>query len=367
MVADSETFLVGENVANKDVVKLNRVTFSIEGFCEWAGYTNGISVETGTTSTQPLTYNFELGEMDKLLGIHVQIGDGLPQVTWRPVEGAIFSLSIKDDKSQYGGLEDAIEDIYSLSDLFSLLIGHRVGVEDIRLYDFDRRLEYQYFIRGAITKEGEGKRKSRRMFTKLRDIKYSHFEGILKKWVRLKGRNDYILREFLDTQSREDVAANFLSYARFVEAFHGNICAAEPFDDKLIKGINDKIENLVEQEVTRFVEQEALQVKKRYSDSLISINSHTFQEKLELSFESDKFLPKDIKTELSITPEFATRVKRIRNDLTHLNKNVRDIKDLSDISERLKVVTYVIIFKSIGLTNELLSKQLQGIWRYFLV
>ena len=360
-VADSKTFLVGENVADEGAIKFNCVTFSIEGLYEWTGRITGLQ-SFGTTNnptyTQPLDLRFELGATDKLLGIQIRMDrnrSDLPRSELKLVESMVLSLSKRDDKSPYGDLEEAMEDIYSLRDLLSLLIGHRVGVEDIRLYDSDNGFEYQYFIRGAITKKGEEERKRRLVFTELKNISWDEFEGILEKWVGLKKGNDYILREFLNTQSRGGVAANFLSYARFLEAFHRNICATKPFDDELelIERVNAQIKDLVKREAPR--------AESRYLDSLISINSYTFQEKLVFLF--DKFLPDDIKTELDITPGFATQVKKMRNELTHLGKGVSKMnrQDLLDMSEKLKVVAYVIIFKSIGLTDELLSKKLQWV------
>ena len=366
-VADSETFLVGENVVDKDAIKfINSVTFSFEEIYEWVGCVSGIKLEA--PYEPPPDQEFKLGEKDKLLSVHILVSRRMtyrPRSELRIAENAILSLSKKNKEALYGELEDAIEDIYSLRDLFSLLVGHKLDIENIRLSVSDQIYSYQYFIKGDTAKDGV--KNEFRMFSELRDIGSDKFEKILKKWFELKANNDYILREFLSTQSRGDNVANFLSYSRFLEAFHRNICADKPLDNKLVENINEKIEGLVELEVPRFVEKEASQVKKKYSDSMISVNSYTLQERLERLL--CNYIPSDIKASLDINESFAVRVKKIRNDLTHLNKNVRDIdrRDVSNVSEKLKVVAYVVVFKSIGLTDEFLSKKLRGIWRHFLV
>ena len=196
------------------------------------------------------------------------------------------------------------------------------------------------------------------MFVKFREMKEGEFTEILKGWVRFKEDNGYILGEFLNTQSRRDTAANFLSYSRFVEAFHRNMCTQKPFDHELVKSINEEVEKLISKYDER--------VQKRYLEQMIQVNSYTLEERLEILL--DEFLSNDVRKSLGVTLDFATRVKKMRNELTHLGKKVSrwHSQDLLDVNKELKIVTYVIIFKSIGLTDELLLGKLRGKWRYLL-
>ena len=355
---ECETFLVGEHFGDKDAIEFNRVIFYIGGLYEWTDRIGGFP-SFDTAYTPPPVPKFELGATDKLLSIWPLLAESMTKKhrsnELKMVASAALVLSKKNESLLSGELESLIEDIYSLRDLFSLLIGHKVGIEDIRLHDPDRGLEYQYFIKGTIAKK---ERQRQRMFVKFREMKEDEFAEVLKRWVRFKEDNGYILGEFLNTQSRRDTAANFLSYSRFVEAFHRNMCTQKPFNQSMVKSINEEVGKLISKYEER--------IQKRYLEQMIQVNSYTLEERLE--FLLDEFLSNDVRKSLGVTLDFATRVKKMRNELTHLGKKVSrwHSQDLLDVSKELKIVAYVIIFKSIGLTDELLLGKLRGKWRYLL-
>ena len=69
---ECETFLVGEHFNDKDTIKFNRVIFYIGGLYEWTGCIGGLP-SFDTPYTPPPVQEFELGTMDKLLGIWPQL------------------------------------------------------------------------------------------------------------------------------------------------------------------------------------------------------------------------------------------------------------------------------------------------------
>ena len=356
--ANSADFLVGGHFVDKDAIKFNSVYFHIGGLYEWTGRASGFQSPDATTYIPQPLQEFELGTMDKLLGVWVQLTKILTQGhrnELKMVEDTVLTLSKKNKVSLSGELEGLIGDIYSLNDLFALLIGQKVGIEGIMLYDSDRRLRYQYFIRGAISKKD---RKVWRSFVRLPDMKDGEFEQILKGWVKFKKENDYILGEFLNTRWRIGGVAKFLSYSRFIEAFHRNMYVDKPFDDRLIKSINKEIRVVTSKYEDR--------IQKRYSEQMIQVNNYTLEERLE--FLLDKFLSNDVRNSLGVTLDFAARVKKLRNELTHIGKGVNKWdSQLYDVSSALEVVAHLLIFKSIGFTDELLLGRLRGGWRSFFV
>ena len=356
--ANTDTFLVGENFSNKDVIKFDKLEFNIEGLYEWMGRISGFK-SIDDAYTHPPQQEFELGTTDKLLSVGVELTKTLTKGyrnELKMVEDTGLTLSKKNKGSLSGELEDLIRDIYSLNDLFALLIGQKVGLERISLYDSDRRTGYQYFTRGTIPKK---ERKVWRSLVTLQDMKEGEFAQILKGWVKFKKNNGYILGEFLNTRSRIDIVAKILSYSRFIEAFHRNMYIQKPFDDKLVKSINKEIRGVTSKYEAR--------IQKRYSEQMIQVNSYTLEERLE--FLLDKFLSNDIRKVLGLTLDFATRVKKVRNELTHIGIGVNkwDPQELYDVSRGLEVVAHVLVFKSIGFTDELLSGTFRGGWRSFFV
>ena len=366
----SSAILVGANTDRREAVEFNKVTFSFEGLDEWVDGISGIKemitttkpIEINLTYKFPPLQKFELEEGDKLLSIETNLQYKREIREARFVESVRLGLSKKNEGTPYGGLTDAIVDICRLRDLLSLFIGKRVTIGDIRLTNYNANTdiyepECQYFIRTFATETAKIERSD--IFILFSGVK-DEFGVILQKWARFEEKNSHILREIFNAylNIKGSIYSKFLSYSKIVEALHRNIDDSSPFNDQQIKeidSINKEIKNLTSKYDDK--------VKKRYSEMILGVNRHTLQERLESLF--DRFLSDGIRTSLSAGSDFVTDVKKMRNDLTHLNKDVNDLdpQELYDASSKLKTMVHIIIFKSIGLTDELLLRCLGTIQR----
>ena len=361
--AHSDTFLIGANINEKNAVEFNRATFSVEGLDEWANEIGGIRTEP--TETDPIviglnyefppTQGFELWEEGKLLGIETKVEYNIEAREAKLAEKLLLELRKEKKEALYGSLDDVMADIHSLRDLLSVLIGRRVPIRDIGLTNYDPETGkykdgYQYFTRNSIT--GLAEINQLNIFISYSNIK-GRFEEILKEWFKFKERNEHILKEIFNTYLGGSIFATFFSYSKILEALQEDVCTGKPFDDGLVESINKEIESLT----SRY----NAEIKKRYMEEVSWINRYTLRERLEILF--DEFLSEDVKTRIGADPQFVKRVKNVRNDLAHLNKGVSklDIQELYDLSKKLKTIIHIIIFKSIGLTDELLLKRLETI------
>ena len=293
-----------------------------------------------------------------MLSLSTSIYESLPGVAKREkkiVESILLKLKREKPQSGFVGLDDVMETIYSLRFLFSLFVGDMLALKTVKLERFNsdtRRYEtIQYFIpRDPNTKALDVWYTE--MFILLSHIE-NEFEEILNKWIEFWESNDHILTDLFYTYSGGSVFSKFLSYTKFLEAFHRNINDSKPFNSQRIKKINDEIKNLVKHEDKS--------IRDRYSDQINWVNNYNLLERLECLF--SKFLTADMKTQLGIDSDFARRVKAMRNNLTHLNKKIEisDIKKMAIMNMKLKTVIHIVIFKSIGLTDGLLLQRLKTI------
>ena len=360
MTIRSSTILVGANIDRKETVEFNKVAFSIEGLNEWADGVSGI--EETTTRKEPLkigfsyefppTQEFELGSDDKVLNTQTSVKKEFGIREAKLIQKVRLGLRRKNKGTLYGGLDDAMVDIHGLRDLLSLFIGRRVAIGDIRLENYDAstdkyKVGCQYFMADPMVKPTKIYKTD--IFILFSDIKEG-FEEILKEWFKFREHNEHILNELFNTYLGGSIFSTFFSCSKIVEALHRNINDGKPFTSKQIKEINKEIKSLV----SRYDEK----IQGRYLEEIGGVNRYTLQERLESLF--DEFLSDDIKASIGTDPKFVKRVKDVRNDLAHLNKGVSklDIRELYDLSNKLNILIHIIIFKLIGLTDELLLRKL---------
>ena len=359
----SSTILVGANIDRKETVEFNQVSFSIEGLDEWADGVGGIEKTTtrqkplkiGLSYESPPIQEFELGSEDKVLntetGIQSQIGIREANL----VQKVHLGLRRKNKEAPYGGLDNALADIRDLRNLLSLFIGKRVAIGEISLANYNAdtdkyELGYQYFMADPAAKPTKIYKMD--IFILFSDIK-ERFEAVLEGWFNFKEHNEHILNELFNTYLGGSIFSTFFSYSKILEALHRNIDEGSPFDDQQVKEINS-----INKEIENLTSRYDGKIKRRYSEAVRGINRYTLQERLEILF--DKFLSDDLRAHIGTDPQFVKRVKDVRNDLAHLNKGVSklDIRELYDLSGKLKTLIHIIIFKLIGLTDELLLRKL---------
>ena len=365
----TRNFFIGDNFKSKNEIKFDKISFFIKEINSWAhnicGFKYNLNIGKQDLKGINLNYKFPSKKEFKIERINkvLSLESNFSQKGDRKSKNFSFSediyLNLKTEKGHLL-FEDVINNIYALKFLLNLFINDNLEIRRICLKKFNLETKkFQEYCHYYSTKDYSLKYKKTKpdykMFVLFPHIE-NDFQEIVNEWFKFKDNNSHILDELFIALSNNNPPINkFLSYSKILEAFHRNLREEPPFDEEKIKEINREIKDNV---LICYDEE----IKKRYLEKFSHINTFNLQEGLD--FLLDRFLSDDIKKELNIEPKFTEEVKKLRNDLTHLNKKIEDLdfNFLYEANKKLKFVIYIIIFRSIKVSNKILLDRVKDDW-----
>ncbi len=373
-IIESNDFFIGEHFKSINKIDCDKISFSIDEINNWTnsicGFKYDFSTEKNEFKEFKLSYHFpkkeefEISAINKIFSLEANFNQNISRNRKESQfkESINLCLIQKENKILF---EETIKQIYNLRDLFSLFINENLLISNIILKKQDSTTKkYQdscYYFSTNTDLDKKNVKQDYEMIFLFSDLK-TDFKIILDNWFEFQEAHKHIINEFILTNAySKGLIMTFLSYCKILESLHRNIDETKPFDEKIISDINQKIK-------TEILKDKNENIQKKYLESLNWINNFNLQERLDILFE--KYLNNELKTQLNIDDEFTKTIKQKRNDLTHLNKKVEnlDFNMIYSLTKKMKFIIYIIIFKSLNITDDLILKKLKDGWisRYYL-
>lgn len=373
-IIESNDFFAGKHFESMDRIEFDKISFSITEINNWAsnicGFKYSLSVEKNEFKEFTLSYSypqkeeFKINKIDKILSFEPNFNQNISRNRKDSQFKENINLCLIPTVNKLL-FEETIQQIYTLRDLFSLLINDNLLISNIVLKEQDLKTkkyqDYCYYFSTKINLDKKKVKEDYEMIFLFSDLKID-FQVILDNWFDFQEAHKHIITEFVLTNMHsKGLIMTFLSYCKILESLHRNIDESVPLENDVITRINNEIKDKI---LTGYDEN----INKKYLESLNWVNTFNLQERLDILL--SKYVDDDLKKQLGIDETFNKRIKQIRNDLTHLNKKVEnlDFKEVYSLTKKLKFIIYIIIFKSLSINEDLILRKLKDGWvsRYYL-